>query len=219
MITAVLFDMDGVLIDSEPGYNRADAAWCDKLGIPFGQKEITAITGSNDLVIGRLIKSWHPWLPFTEEELAAQYGDNLYASLVRDVTALIPGAEAWIRALARRGVRLAIGSSSTRRMVSHVVEAFGLGRWMDCVVTGDDVPLGKPHPDIYNLCAKQLGAAPDNCLVLEDSINGILAAHAAGMRVAAYTGTNRHGLDLSGADLQFDSFDAAHYQRLFGEAM
>ena len=219
MYTAVLFDMDGVLIDSEPGYNRADAVWFEELGIPFGKREIAAITGANDIVIGRMMKQWHPHLPYTAEELAAQYADNLFVSLSRDVTALIDGADAWLPALRKHGVRLGLGSSSTRRMVSYIAEKFYLDRRMECIVTGDDVPLGKPHPDIYLRCAELLRVAPAECLVIEDSINGILAAHAAGMKVAAFTGTNRHNLNLGEADFSFGAFDADAFQTLLGVAM
>ena len=205
-LRAVIFDMDGVLIDSEIGYNRADAAWFAELGLPFGQREIDGVTGSSGPVIARLMKEWFPHLPYTEQQLSDLYLDGIFRSLRQDVHALIDGVEDWLRRMAGMDLSLAIGSSSPVRMVSHVVEKFALDRYFSQVVTGDDVQRGKPWPDIFLLAAQRLGLPPEECLVIEDSRNGIQAARAAGMKVFAFTGTNRHNLDLSGADASFSAF-------------
>ena len=214
---AVLFDMDGVLIDSEGGYNKADAALFTRLGIPFGRDEIAAVTGSSGGVIGPLIKSWHPHLPYTAQELCTLYLDAIFGSLKTDVDALVDGSMDWIVQLKAAGVKLGIGSSSSRDMVMFVADKFGLTPLMDTVVTCDDAERGKPWPDIYLQCAKNLSLDPHECLVIEDSTNGIRAAQAAGMDCAAFTGTNRHKLDVSAAKYRFDAFGAQSFEMILGK--
>ncbi len=212
---AVLFDMDGVLIDSEPGYNQADRLLFERLGIPYGRREIEALTGISLKTIGGLLLGWYPDLPHTNEELVAMQAQCLLDSLKQGVTELVPGAHDWISRLKKAGVKLAIGSSSTNDMVYYVARRFGLDALMDTIVTCEDVKHAKPWPDIYLSCADRLGVRPADCLVIEDSTNGIKAARAADMPCAAFLGTNRHGLDTSQAQFTFANFDEKAYLALF----
>lgn len=212
---AVLFDMDGVLIDSEPGYNQADRLLFERLGIPYGRREIEALTGISLKTIGGLLLGWHPELPYTDEQLVSMQAQCLLDSLKQGVTSLVPGAHDWISRLKKAGVKLAIGSSSTNDMVYYVARRFGLDTLMDTIVTCEDVSRAKPWPDIYLACADRLGVSPARCLVIEDSTNGIKAACAAGMPCAAFLGTNRHGLDTSQAQFSFAEFDETAYNLLF----
>jgi len=214
---AVIFDMDGVLIDSEPGYNTSEKALFNSLGLPFGKRELDAITGSSGKEIGKQIKLWKPELPYTVDQLAKLYTDALLNSLRQNVKSLIPGAAEWISRLSAQGIYLSVGSSSTDDMVYHVVRTFGLDPLMDAVVTCDCVARGKPWPDIFIECARRMGVTPADCLVIEDSTNGVRAAHAAGMACAAFTGTDRHGLNLSEAELRFNAYDDLNFSRIFLE--
>jgi len=214
---AVIFDMDGVLIDSESGYNVSEKALFCSLGLPFGKRELDAITGSSGKEIGKQIKAWKPELPHTSDQLAKMYTDALLESLRENVKSLIPGAAEWIQKLSAQGVYLSVGSSSTDDMVYHVVRTFGLDPLMDAVVTCDCVQRAKPWPDIFLECARRMGVAPRDCLVIEDSTNGVRAARAAGMACAAFTGTNRHGLDLNEAELCFDAYDDEAFKRIFSD--
>lgn len=213
---AVLFDMDGVLIDSEPLYNEADTQLFASLGLPFGQREIAAITGVSHRVFGKQMLDWYPNLPYGEEELRRMYVDGLLTALKGGNVQLEPGVENWMKRLADNGVKMAISSSSVADMVYYVVERFGLHRYLSAVVTGSDVLLGKPHPDIFLKSAEALEIEPRDCLVIEDSTNGINAALAAGMTCAAYTATNRHDLDQSKAHQRFAAFDDTAWTALFG---
>jgi len=212
--SAVIFDMDGVLIDSEAGYNRADERMFARLGIPFGPEEIRAITGSSGTVIGPMIKGWHPQLKESAADLTQIYNDGLYESLRNDVSALAEGVDEWIARLKKEGYALAIASSSTAKMVYYIAERFGLDKLMDAIVTGDEVEFGKPYPEIYLKCAGALGIDPADCLAVEDSTNGVRAAQAAGMHCAAFTGTNRHAMDLSFAEYTFPEFTGEWYERV-----
>lgn len=211
---AILFDMDGVLIDSEPGYLRAEAKLFAVLGIPFGAPEIAAMTGANNIVNANLITSWHPHLAPRRDEIAAMYETCLFEALCTEVTALIPGAMTWILRAKEAGIKLAIGSSSSNRMVYHVADSFGLTPLMDAIVTGEMVIRGKPNPDIYLRACEELGLPPGDCVIIEDSPNGLRSGRAAGTLCAAFHGTNRNGLDLSDCDLSFDAYTDEAWTRL-----
>ncbi|MDR0469766.1 MAG: HAD family phosphatase [Peptococcaceae bacterium] len=214
MIKAILFDMDGVLIDSEPGYLRADAKFFAELGLPFGEKEIAAMTGANNLVIASLITGWHPHLAPRQAEIAVLYENGLYKSLCDGVTELMPGAMAWVTRAKAAGLKVCIGSSSSNRMVYHVADAFGLTPLMDAIITGEMVKRGKPNPDIYLRACEEIGVAPGDCVIIEDSPNGLKSGRAAGTYCAAFHGTNRHGLDLSDCDMSFDAYTDEAWSRL-----
>jgi len=218
---AILWDMDGVIVDSEPLYNEADAKLFASLGLPFGQKEIAAVTGVSHRVFGKLMKDWYPHLPYNEDELSEVYVKHLVDALHNGNVQLSPGVLTWLERAKSAGIKQIIASSSTAEMVGYVIERFDLLRYLDKsadsqysihgAITGSDVLLGKPHPDIFLKAAERLNVKPSDCLVIEDSTNGIKAAHAANMRVAAYTATNRHGLDQSAAHALFDVFDDETY--------
>jgi len=214
MIKAIVFDMDGVLIDSEPAYHRADEKLFAELGIPFGAREIAAMTGANNLVIAGLIVDWHPHLAPRRDELAVLYENAIFQGLCAEVTELFPGAMQWVVRAKEMGLKVGIGSSSSNRMVFHVADTFGLKPLMDTIVTGEMIKLGKPNPDIYLRACKDLGLPPEVCVAVEDSPNGLKAGRAAGMLCAAFHGTNRHGLDLSECDMAFDAYTDEAWERL-----
>ena len=212
---AVLFDMDGVLIDSEPGYHRVNKVFFENLGLPFTQKEVSSITGSTAPVIAEKILTWKPDLPYSIEELSASYIENLFSSLKTDVHQLIPGATDWMDRLIAFDIKLGIGSSSSYGMVHYITERFDLDRRMDTIVVNEDVKRGKPDPEIYLKCCQNLGLHSSEALVIEDSRNGILAAKAAGCMCAAFLGTHQEGMDVSMADLSFPAFDNASFSNIF----
>ena len=203
---AILFDMDGVLIDSEPCYYKANSKLFAELGIPFGAYEVASIMGANNIVIAGIIAGWHPHLAPRQDEIAARYETYLYEALCAGVTGLIPGAMTWILRAKEAGLGLAIGSSSSNRMVYHVADTFGLTPLMGAIVTGEMIKRGKPHPDIYLRACEEIGLPPGVCVVVEDSVNGLKSGRAAGALCAAFHGTNRHGLDLSDCDMAFDAY-------------
>ncbi len=206
MIRAVIFDMDGVLIDSEPSYNVAEAAMLAQFGLPFGPREITAITGASYRTLGQTIRGWLPDVKATDAEIQKMYLDGLLGALQQEVKTLIPGVLPFIQTLHKKGITMGIGSASHEKMVQYVVSHFGLTDYMSAIVTGTDTAVGKPAPDIFLLAAERLGVPPAECLVIEDSLNGVKAALAAGMTCVAFLGTAHHGFDLSMAHLSIDSY-------------
>ena len=214
MIKAILFDMDGVLIDSEPIYFNANARLFNSFGMPFGEREVSAITGANNIVVANTMVQWRPELAPRRDEIAEMYEIGLYEALVAELPGLIDGVADWIARAGEIGLKLAIGSSSSDRMVYHVADTFGLTPRMDAIVTGEMVKRGKPNPDIYLRACEEIGIAPGACVVIEDSINGLKAGRAAGALCAAFHGTNRFGLDLSDCDMSFDAYTDEAWERL-----
>jgi len=210
---AVLWDMDGVLIDSEPWYNAAIGDMMHSLGYEYGEREIAQITGASYKNIAEMLR-----LDVPREKIIQLYQDALMTAVNR-VPGLVDGAVDFLGSLKSRGIKMAIGSSSPREVVAFAVERFGLGRWIDVIVTGSDAENGKPAPDIYLKCAELLDVQPAECLVIEDSVNGVRSGKNAGMLVCAFTGTRHHDFDLSGAGFELADYSAkalASFRRWIG---
>ena len=201
----VIFDMDGVLIDS--GAHHRDA-WRLLLGdigvepppeywrLTIGRPAEEAVP----LVLGRAVDRAEA------VELAARKRD-LYAQLAARGMLPIRGAPAFVAALAARTVPRAVATSASRRDVDTLLGELGLLRYFDIVVTAEDVQWGKPNPEVYLKAAAGLGLAPRRCLVFEDSLVGVHAARNAGMRVIGLT-TAHSGRELlaAGAERAIEDF-------------
>lgn len=214
--TAIIWDMDGVLINSEPLYYLADKQMFNNLGIEFTPADVNALVGVNSKMGVRGILKNHPELTMTIEELDRIYKDSLLNALkTNEELCLIPGVLDWIRRFETNGWIQSVASSSTPSMVSYIMERFGLHSYMSTVIHGEMVKIAKPEPDIFLMAANQMDVSPMQCTVIEDSTFGIAAANAAGMRCYAFTGANVHGLDNSQADARFDTYDDSNFNLLF----
>jgi len=205
---AVLWDLDGTLIDSEQ-YHWI--AWRDTMaaeGVPLTHPQFLKTFGlRNDAIIPQ-------WIPDASIERIEQIGvakEQLYRRLVREGGLVpLPGAAEWTERLAREGWRQAIASSAPRENVDTVLAVIGLGSVFQAIVSAEDVTLGKPDPQVFLTAAKRLGAPPSGSVVVEDAPAGVEAARRAGM---ASIGVNRNGTRLpadivvaSLADLPPDAF-------------
>ena len=212
---AVIFDMDGVLINSEPLYHEADKRMFRELGMEMTEEDVRLLVGVNSITGARGIVARHPELRMSAEELDEIYRASLLNALKtnQDLT-LIAGVRQWMEAFSMRGMKLALASSSTTPMVHYIAERFGLDKVMGCIVTGSMVTVAKPDPEIFLKAAAGIDVAPEACIVIEDSPSGIEAAHAAGMYCVAFTGANVHHLDNSKADMRVDRYDAKNLARV-----
>ena len=198
---AVIFDMDGVLADTEPRNEQALANVLARRGARMTADEYRGLVGqSNETSWAWMIR--HFGLTDATADLQDEY--------VREVLPLLatvppsPGVIALVGGLRATGIRLAVASSSPRPAVEAVIGALGLAGAFDIMVSGEEVAAGKPAPDIFRLAAERLGAAPDRCLVIEDSPHGLEAARRAGMRTIALRTRYTAGLVLR-ADAVIDS--------------
>lgn len=180
---AVIFDLDGVLADSEPWWNQIDAKLLAEHGITYrGEYHQEVLGVSYRLAVEFYKKAFG--LSASTEELMRRRGDIAAEVFVTRV-GLFPSAKQVLQDLRQMNLRLAVATSSVSASARPFLDRHGLTTFFDVVVTGDQVERGKPHPDIYLLAAELLGVTTDECLVVEDALSGIAAGKAAGMRVAA----------------------------------
>ena len=177
---AAIFDMDGLLLDSERIYGAAWADTAREMGIPLTQEMIHATIGMNAKVSEQYMKGC----------LGADFDFHTFHEAARHLTyrrleeegiPLTPHAADILQWLTEAGWRLALATSTREHVARHLLQARGLMGYFDTLCFGSQVERGKPYPDIFLLAARRLGVAPEACVVLEDSPNGIAAAHAAGM--------------------------------------
>ena len=197
---SIIFDLDGVIIDSEPMHREIEREMLRDRGITLSPAEHRRFTGMAGYDMWKALKGRYH-LSESVEALRMEKRKKVQGFLdSMDDSLLVPGALECIRRLHDCGYPLALASSSGRSYVDHIVERFRIRDSFIVLVTGWDVQRSKPAPDIFKLAADRLGVTPRNCLVIEDSQNGILAARAAGMKVIAYCEKSDKVQNVKGAD-------------------
>jgi len=180
---AVIFDLDGVLADSEPWWNQIDAKLLAEYRVNYcGEYHRNVLGVSYRLAVEFYKNAFH--ISASVEELMRRRGEiatDFFASRVD----LFPSAEMTLKQLREIKLLLAVATSSVSASARPLLERTGIRSLFSVVITGDEVQQGKPHPDIYVRAAEKLGISPEACLVIEDSLAGIAAGKAANMRVAA----------------------------------
>jgi HAD superfamily hydrolase (TIGR01509 family) len=205
-IGAILFDMDGVLMDSEPLHLRATQLVLGDRGRSFTERDNLAFVGATDPEVFRVLRILFD-LDAPIAELVGRKREHLIA-LVRAEGRPLPGVPEVPLRLRDTGLRLGLVSASARPVIDAVLQAVELHGAFETIVSGDEVARGKPAPDGFLMAARRLATAPERCLVVEDSRNGVLAGKAAGMTVAAVPGPTTKGQDFSPADLILPSLEA-----------
>jgi HAD superfamily hydrolase (TIGR01509 family) len=186
---AVIFDMDGVLVDSEPFGFEAMRRMVARYGLGYSEQENAEFLGRTTLESCRILKARHG-LPDAAETLADFYIEGMLAQ-IEEGPVPMPGVPDVLERVRAGGYRLALASSAELRVIHANLTALALGPLFEAVVSGTQVARGKPAPDVFIAAADRLAVPPNRCLVVEDSRNGLLAAKAAGMICAvvpcAYT--------------------------------
>ena len=204
---AVIFDMDGVLLDSGAHHRQAWRALLDELGVTPSQPEFWRLT------IGRPSVEAVPLLldratPLPEARRLAERKQHHYRRLSRQGSPPVRGVVAFVDDLAARGVPRAVATSASRADAEPMLERIGLRDRFDVVVTAEDVRRGKPDPEVYLRAARGLGHEPVHCLVFEDALVGVRAARSAGMRVIGVsTAHTQTELCAAGAECAIDHFE------------
>ncbi|MBC8026126.1 MAG: hexitol phosphatase HxpB [Steroidobacteraceae bacterium] len=219
MFRAAIFDMDGLLIDSEPYWQASEREVFGSVGIDITD-EMAAITAP--MTPRQVTEHWYgvrPWsgrsIEEVENAVIARVADH-----VRTRGAALPGVFDALALCARQGWRVALASNSPAMLCHLVLEVLGIAPAFHAVVSAEEVERGKPDPAIYQLAARKIGAAPEDCLVFEDSPTGVRAARAAGMRVIAIPSPGMRFADVE-PDLTLRTlheFEAAHAASLFRQA-
>ena len=185
---AVIFDMDGVIVDSEPLINAAAVAMFKEKGLPVQPDDFLPFVGAGeDRYIGGVAEKYN----FSLDIPAAKKRTyEIYLDLVPSRLQAFPGAVEFVHRCREAGLLVAIASSADKIKVEANLSKIGLPvEFWDAVIWGEDVKKKKPAPDIFLLAAEELSTDPKYCIVVEDAVNGIDAAHAAGMRCVAVATT------------------------------
>lgn len=182
MINTVLYDMDGLLLDTEPLWGESMLRIAAKHKIPIGPDRFKETTG---LRIYEVTEYWsvkYPWNGSTSVEVAEEILDDIIDASKR-AGRVLPGVIQSLDLLKGNGYKIGLASSSPARMIHALVDHFDITHYFDCISSADIVELGKPHPGVFIHCAKAMGSSPLQCVVLEDSVNGMVAGKAARMKV------------------------------------
>ena len=202
---ASIFDMDGLLIDSEILWHEAEIEILGDLGVPLAADGCRNTKG---MFVGEVTEFWHkqyPWASPSPAEVAVTIVDRVIARVLAKGE-LKPGADHAIAMCVERELPMAVASSSQYRLIVAALDHFGLRRHFALIHSAEDEEYGKPHPAVFLTAAAKLGAPPKRCLVWEDAPAGVLAAKASSMRCIAVPEPGQGGHAAFGlADLVVDS--------------
>jgi HAD superfamily hydrolase (TIGR01509 family) len=202
---AVIFDLDGTVLDNEDEYGASFNKVLQSLGAKVKEKypQIGGIGVKENWP--QLFKKYNIKTKKSIEELAGKTQEAYLAQL--DKVTLKPGLEEFIKKLKKDGTQIALATSNGWWIVEAVFDRLNLDRFFDVVTTAEEVTHTKPDPDLFLLTAQKLGVKPKECLVIEDAASGIEAAHRAGMKVIGLARDKAHGKTLKGADKGINSYN------------
>lgn len=214
MLKAVIFDMDGVIIDSEPLHYDFEQNHFSQLNIIVDKDYHNSFVGTTSHYMWQNLKDKFR-LPQSVEELVSESRSS-FLGFLKGLGKLeaIPGIPNLVQELHRNNIKIAIASSSPLDMIEYVINILQLDKYFSVLVTGDYVKNSKPKPDIFILAAEKLDIAADECIVIEDSHNGVLAAKAADMKCIGYENPNSGNQDLSAADIIIKDFNLLNFESL-----
>jgi len=182
-IKAVIFDLDGSLVDSMWIWKDIDIEYLGRFGISLPHNLQSEIEGKSFSETAVFFKERFQ-IPDSIEKMKQDWNEMAWKKYINDVP-LKPGADVFLQYCISHGIKLGIATSNSRELVEAVADARGFGKDFNCIMTGCDVEKGKPAPDIYLAVADKLSVLPQECLVFEDITAGIMAGKNAGMRVCA----------------------------------
>jgi sugar-phosphatase len=213
---AAIFDMDGLLIDSEPLWRRAEIAIFQTVGVVLNEKMCTQTTGMR---IDAAVQHWYerfPWQGKSPQELMRELLLRVQNE-VEQTGACMPGVMETLDNAKAAGWRIGLASSSPASLIDCVIHKLGIFDYFDACCSAVDEPVGKPDPAVYLTAARSLDVAPESCVAFEDSLPGIRSAKAAGMRVIAVPDPARSDDPaFAMADLRLGSLQELSYETLIG---
>jgi HAD superfamily hydrolase (TIGR01509 family) len=214
MIKTVIFDMDGVIVDTEPVHHYAYNEHFKQLNIEITPEIYASFTGNSTKNIFEKLKAH-----FNLEEdvqTLVETKRNLFNDAFdkKEDLYLLDGVEELIKELHQNGMQLVLASSSAKVTINRIFNRFDLHQYFTHIVSGEDFPKSKPHPAIFEHAAFLSETPRENCIVIEDSTNGILAAKAAGIYCIGYDSVNSKMQDYSKADEVISHFSELSFERI-----
>lgn len=210
ILSAVIFDLDGTILEDEDEYGKAFNQVLKSLGVDsktnYPQEKGIGVKEN--------------WAKFIEKysikttktpEILAQETQDIYLTLIGEVT-IRPGFSELTEMLKDKGIQLALGTSNTWEQTDKILGTVNLRDIFDVITTVDEVVYSKPDPDIFTVTADKLGVERYECLVIEDSLSGVLAAKRAGMKVVAIASNENELKELSKADITIEGFSEISFQ-------
>ncbi len=209
---AFIFDMDGVIVDTQKTHTEALVRTFAHYGADVPAEELAAFAGTKrGTAIRNVIERRGLNLPV---DALCDLKDRLFDGMIAEMDLVpIDGIPELLRALRSAGVRTAIASSSGEAFISLVVDRLGIRPYFDALISGQNLPESKPNPAIYRLAAETLDVRPEEAVVLEDAAMGVAAAKGAGMRCIGFRNPSSGAQDLSAADFVVDDIRAIDITR------
>ncbi len=213
MTQAVIFDMDGVIIDSEREHYKANQKFFVELGIDLEALDYDRFVGLSSRLMWEEVK-----VKFHLDQSVEQLMDRCAEVIIDHFSGLeltaMPGLINLLDYLNERSMMIAIASSSPMELIELVVNKLEIAEYFDLLVSGDDVPRGKPYPDVYIRTAMLLRVSSENCVVIEDSYNGVRAAKTANMKCIGYCNPSSGNQDLSDCVAVVNSFLEHDFEKI-----
>ncbi|MBA4258550.1 MAG: hypothetical protein C0446_05270 [Chitinophaga sp.] len=216
-ITTVIFDIDGLLIDSEPLWHEAATELFNQFGVKLTDAMYTSTTG---LRTKEFIQLWFDYFKI-DQKFAAESEKNIVEGVLKRIeykASIMPGVPHIFDFFANKQFKIGLATSSPPSLIDLVVQMTGIGSYLSATASAEYLPYGKPHPQVYLNCAESMNSHPTECICFEDSFNGLIAAKAARMKCVVIP---HHSLNKDerwgAADLKLSSlqnFGELHFERL-----
>ncbi|MEO0292787.1 MAG: HAD family phosphatase [candidate division WOR-3 bacterium] len=219
MLKAVIFDLDGVIIDSEPFHYEVNKKIFAHLGINMSEKEYESYIGTSHEYMWSKIKRKYN-LPQAVSELVNMQVSGNINYIKNEKIEGIEGVVSLLSRLKKANIKMAIASSSPKEVIELVINKLKISQYFSAIVGGEELKRSKPAPDIFLKAAERLKVEPANCVVIEDSENGVKAAKAAGMKCIGFKNPNSGNQNLKKADFiieKYSSLKMSSLRNLFSE--
>jgi HAD superfamily hydrolase (TIGR01509 family) len=215
MIKTVIFDMDGVIVDTEPVHRYAYYLQFSELNIEVPEEMYTTFTGFSTRNTFQTLKSYFPTVEQEVEDLIQRKRTIFNEAFdTKEDLHLLDGVENLIKDLYNSGMQLILASSASKVTIDRVFTRFNLHQYFTHIVSGEDFPQSKPNPAIFVHAASLSVAPKEECVIIEDSTNGIKAAKGAGIYCIGYNSEHSHLQDLSEADLVIEHFNELNAEKI-----